>query len=230
MYNRFKVYKYINKLGIFIFPISLVLIIILKLTSIRFVYTQIDADNANKIILSISYSLVGAYFFYFIHDYIPSLAKKDIANQNVANKLQMINQLLSQIVINPYDLRNEDKKCENFVKDNSCISLKSKEKDINCSVWKIKEIAEELLASYLFVLNLEQIEFLNKLINSYCIKKPLSSKDWCVQDGIEYEIPNNQEEFIKSIYEVYVETQSGKLKNDNLLNKFLNKLNQLTHF
>lgn len=214
-YNRFKYYKISARLWKPLVLISSCVVLVIELTNWRpFGYSSI-ADNVNRFLATLSYSIIGANLFYCFNEYIPSLSKKYVSKEHVSHQLWKIKEqirLLIEMDLHPFCLERKRITEEGYIADFESTDLNeispfgnnnSKADVINKRTDTIVRICNELLSSYLNVLTENQLGFISVLFASPIVRVGLKPTIWDENNEPVIGYDDNQREIGKCIYFLY---------------------------
>lgn len=192
--------------------VSVVIIYVLRFTEWR-PFVCHNPEDANYTMETLSYSIISASLFYVIIDYLPYISQKKAADKYIntcfGDIYESLRQLISFMYIFRLDINTIDR--EMFRKDFCNEDLLTpnfrgnltKEDYINVEKEKIKSICTNLLSLYLRYLKPQEVEFIDKAINSYFIRVHLVPMIQNLDDEIRHFYDDNQEMIADSIYDLY---------------------------
>lgn len=216
--NRFIKYKICASLWKLLLLTFICIVVVLELTRWRPFGFSDNAKNINNLLLTLSYSIIGANLFYLLNEYLPSLSKRYVTQKHVERQLRIIKEqlrLLVEVDLHPFAFEPKDIVKDNYVAEFENTNLHesapfnkniSKEDFINKRKNLIAKISSELLSSYLNILTREQLNFLDKILKSTFVNIVLSPALWTSNH-----VPigdDNQKEISESIYELYKYSRS----------------------
>lgn len=211
--NRFIGYKICALLWMPSFFVSICVIVVLELTKWRPLGFSYNADCINRFLLTLSYSVAGANMFYFFNDYLPSLSKRYVTKKYVERKIREIKEQLRLLVkedLHPFAFKQNSIDKTAYVAEFEGTDFSerypldrnlSKEDLINKRKSIISKLSNELLSSYLNVLTIKQLDFLDKILKSAFIALILRPALWT--ENKEPIGNDNQKEIGESIYKLY---------------------------
>lgn len=218
--NRFIKYKICANLWKPLILTSICIVFVLELTRWRPFGFSENAENINDLLLTLSYSIIGANLFYFLNEYLTSLSKRYVTQKYVERQLRVIKEqlrLLVEVDLHPFALGQKSIVKDNYVAEFQSTDLYekapfnkniSKGDFINKRKNLIAKISSELLSSYLNVLTREQLDFLDKILKSTFVTFVLRPTLWTKNNIPIGEF--NQKEIGESIYELYKYSRSFK--------------------
>ena len=69
---------------------------------------------------------------------------------------------------------------------------------------EIERVANDLISSYSFYMSNKELDYINKVLNSYFIMNSITPMDFSIPEEMRINYPNNQEEIGKSLYGLYM--------------------------
>lgn len=204
-------YKVLKHLWWIVAVISAVLIFILKFTEWRLI-TCSFADAGNYVVETLAFSMLAASLFYVINEFIPQMPVKNVAHRYIQRNLRRIRENLRIIVelVEPFRFDKPKYDLQSFTKvfrEKDMISGYGNSTSftdfINMRKTEIESICDDLLSSYKQYMSVEEIKYVDTILNSYFIQNSLLPMNFSVPEEDRYAYPNNQEEIGKSIFELY---------------------------
>lgn len=221
--NRFFHYKYCTMLWIPIIIICICIVIVLELTSWRPLGDSYKATGINNILLTLSYSLIGAILFYYFNNYLPSLSRRYVMKKLAERKIWDIKEqlrLLVEVDLNPYlfgkkEINRDAYICEfesaDLLEQSYMGENLSKENLINKRIDTIVSISNELISSYINVLANSQLDFINSIFSSLIVRvglKPIIRNE-SNEPILTYD--ENQKDIGECIYSLYEQSLKQNL-------------------
>lgn len=219
--NRFFVYKKCAKLWIPMVCISIVIIAILELTNLRPFGDSENATGINRLLVTLSYSIIGANLFYCFNDHLPSLSRKYVTKILVKRKIGEIKEqlrLLVEVDLHPFSFEQKSINRETYVADFESTDLsekapfnknESKADLVNKRCDAIINICNELLSSYISAITDVQFIFINAVFCSEFVSIGLRPTIWNENKEPILSYNDNQKKIGLCIYSLY--EQSLKL-------------------
>lgn len=205
-------YKAFRIIGRVVSCIAIASIGILQLTDWRPLGEAVRYEEINEIILNLSYSYLAAYIFYIVVDWLPSLKRKSIIKSYTKYHISKIREHIS-ICTNiqyrfaylgqetkPYIGYKPYKPREVFVREFGGKELHSLEL-LESSRAQIKIFVESALFFQEY-LSEKELDNLLKIKESLFLREPIRPIEY-IDDEQRTEIPNNQRDMAKSIYDIY---------------------------
>ena len=210
-----RIYYILPYLWLFLGILSILIIIIIGFTNIRFGEFE-KAKDYNELILAIFVGIFASCFFFWINEYIPQRELNKTMKDLIDNDIRTItNKLRDSIMIiyNPYQNFFQMKqipKFEQFLTDfekfdfNEVKYDKVTYKQIfiqNQSA--IKDKSKCLMNEYNRFMTIAQLRYIRNILKSTFIYQELEPLDQCLQDDLKICFPNNQQEIGASLYFLY---------------------------
>lgn len=200
--------KCLSKFFLFL---SVICIIILELTDMRPLGSANNAEKINNMMLTLSYSFIGAYIFYLLNNRLPMLYRMSIAKAYVEREMRQLRKLLDLCMLSLYPffslVTNATK--DDFMKVAGQKDLNEPFLDgsktildqLNHSREKIIEISESLMSSYYRAMSDEQIKFVSEMLNCSFVVNGISPINYDLPEEYRENYPNNQWEICENIYD-----------------------------
>ena len=203
----------LHKRAIAITLIPGVSIFILEFTAFRpFGYNRY-AININRLILTLSYTLIGSGLFYYVNVILPSIWKNDMACKHIHRQIKAIKEELQLIVmfdIEPFCMSDKKYNTETFAAKFRSINLyddygfRQNVKDrIEQPRKRIEAICTDLMGNYMQELTPNQIRFIDFIMTSYFMNNQIQPIEYSLPDHLKDKYPNNQNEIGISIFSLY---------------------------
>ena len=214
-YNRFRYYKISATLWKPLVLISASVVLIIELTSWRPLGYSTIADNVNRFLVTLSYSIIGANLFYCFNEYLPSLSRNHVSKEHVSHQLWKIKEqirLLIEMDLHPFSLERKRITEDCYIADFESTDLNelspfgknnSKADIINKRTDTMVKICNELLSSYLNVLTENQLVFISALFTSPIVRVGLKPTIWNENKEPIIGYDDNQREIGICIYSLY---------------------------
>ena len=200
-------------MAIVILLFCIVCIIAIELTDLRPFGDANNADGINRIILTLSYSYTAAYFFYFLHDWLPLRFRRGIAQNYVKREIRHLKELLRlcMLLLYPFSSLSEtDLSKDKFMEivgrkdlnSPSIIGSKTIIEQLNIYKKEITVISENLMSSYNSAMSDKQIKIVDELLKSYFIANSILPINFELPEEYIDSYPNNQWDVCESIYDI----------------------------
>lgn len=194
--------------------ISNIVIIIFVLLSVSCVFYY-KTECYCVIFKNVSYSIIAAFVFYIVIDYIPFARKKKIMRVLIDAQFSnlyehiyhCVNGIISPFAFNPKKYTDKDDFTNDFygidLEENvEIFSSKNRKSYLESNKEHIKNIIEKLLDLHPY-LSYKELDNISHIINSSFIKKPILPRKIDLPEEYIDSYPNNQKEIGESIYEIY---------------------------
>lgn len=200
-------------MAIVILLFCIVCIIAIELTDLRPFGDANNADGINRIILTLSYSYTAAFFFYFLHDWLPLRFRRGIAQNYVKREIRHLKELLRlcMLLLYPFSSLSEtDLSKDKFMEivgrkdlnSPSIIGSKTIIEQLNIYKKEITVISENLMSSYNSAMSDKQIKIVDELLKSYFIANSILPINFELPEEYIDSYPNNQWDVCGSIYDI----------------------------
>ena len=161
-----------------------------------------------------AFSILAAIVFFIINDISTSKQRFKISIHHIENEIRNIRELLRQMIdaVEPFKLERKRYTLESF-------NQKFQNKNLYDGYWggersmvevytykklEIERVAKDLISSYSFYMSNEELDYIDKVLNSYFIMSSITPMDFSIPKEMRINYPNNQEEIGKSLYELYM--------------------------
>ena len=192
---------------------NLILIIVTVLSVFCVFYFKTECYCT--IIKNVSYSIIAAFIFYVIIDYIPFVRKKKIMRNIINMQLsklyghidQCVNRVISPFNLDPKIYKNKDEFTNNFanidLEEKGFISsLQTRKSYLESHKEQIINIIEKMLDLHSY-LSYRELENLTYIAKSTFLTQPIVPQMQNLSPEYKSSYPNNQREIGESIYEIY---------------------------
>lgn len=205
-------YRLYRTLGWIVCIIAIASIGVLQLTDWRPLGEAVRYEEINEVILNLSYSYLAAYIFYIVVNWLPSLKRKSIIKSYIKYHISKIREQISICTNSQYRYAYFGQEKKPYI---GCKPYKSRE--VFVREFGEKELhglgllessrtqIKMLVGSALFFqeyLSEKELDNLLKIKESLFIKESIRPIEY-IDDEQRTEIPNNQREMAKSIYDIY---------------------------
>lgn len=189
---------------------------ILELTKWRPLGTANNATGINNLLLMLSYSMGATFIFYVLHDKLPMLYRKRIAEAHVKREMRQLREQLRLCTFSLYPFNFTsitDMPKEEFMNivgrknlNQPFLGGSSKTilEQLNNYRKKIIEISESLMSSYYATMRDEQIEVVSEILNSFFVANGITPINYELSEEYRDSYFNNQWEVCESIYDEYI--------------------------
>lgn len=203
--------SYAKCLSKFFLFLSVICIIILELTDMRPLGSANNAEKINNMMLTLSYSFIGAYIFYLLNDWLPMLYRMSVTKAYVEREMRQLRKQLDLCMLSLYPffglVTNATK--DDFMNVAGRKDLNEPFLDgsktifdqLNHSREKIIEISESLMSSYYRTMSDEQIKFVSEMLNSSFVVNGIMPINYDLSEKYRESYPNNQWEICENIYD-----------------------------
>ena len=205
-------YKAFRIIGRVVCCIAMASIGVLQLTDWRPLGEAVRYEEINEIILNLSYSYLAAYIFYIVVEWLPSLKRKSVIKSYIKYHISKIREHIS-ICTNiqyrfaylgqenkPYIGYKPYKSRKVFVREFGAKELHGLEL-LESSRAQIKIFVESALFFQEY-LSEKELDNLLKIKESLFMKESIRPIEYTI-DEQRTEIPNNQRDMARSIYDIY---------------------------
>lgn len=205
-------YKAFRIIGRVICCVAMASIGVLQLTDWRPLGEAVRYEEMNEIILNLSYSYLAAYIFYIVVDWLPSLKRKSIIKSYTKYHISKIREHISICINSQYRFAYLGQEKKTYI---GCKPYKSREvfvREFGGKMLHSLELLESSRAqikifveSALFFqeyLSEKELDNLLKIKESLFMKESIRPIEYTI-DEQRTEIPNNQRDMARSIYDIY---------------------------
>lgn len=194
--------------------ICIVVLCFLKFSDFRpFGYSS-KATAINDTLETVAFSILAAIVFFIVNDISTSKQRVKISIHHIENEIRNIRELLRQMIdaVEPFKLGRKHYTLDSF-------KQKFQNKNLYDGYWggersmvdvytykklEIERVANDLISSYSFYMSNEELDYIDKVLNSYFIMNSIAPMDFSIPEDMRISYPNNQEEIGKSLYELYM--------------------------